>query len=148
MLDGGTYVLEDLDTTELAGTYAGNRLKKYWSRQATKANRNDVVDEHDSVDEHDIDVEISSNSDISDSAANDGDFDGISNNDAEDADVGESDIDDDVSLVFSDNDLDLHSDRQGNNGLADKDNNTPHRCPTHESLKWPLPGCGFYVRLQ
>ena len=73
-----------------------------------------------------------------------GDFDGISSDDAKDADVVGSDMEnDDVSFVLSDDDM--PSDRGGSNGLADKDNNTPHGCPPHESPKWLLPGRDFYV---
>ena len=36
ILDGGTYVLTKLDEAKLDGTYAGNRLKKYWQRATQK----------------------------------------------------------------------------------------------------------------
>ena len=38
ILDGGAYVLTDLDGTEL-GAYAGNRLKKYWQRKEDEENK-------------------------------------------------------------------------------------------------------------
>ena len=31
-LDGGAYVLTELDGSRLDGAYAGNRLKQYWAR--------------------------------------------------------------------------------------------------------------------
>ena len=36
ILDGGAYVLTELDGAELDGVYAGNRLKKYWLRSTQK----------------------------------------------------------------------------------------------------------------
>ena len=36
ILDGGAYVLIELDGAELDGAYAGNRLKKYWLRSTQK----------------------------------------------------------------------------------------------------------------
>ena len=36
ILDGGAYVLTELDGAELDGAYAGNRLKKYWLRSTQK----------------------------------------------------------------------------------------------------------------
>ena len=110
-----------------------------------------MAGEYNTTDEHDTDVEnsnggMSDGGDMSASAVDDSDFDSISSNDAENADVVGSDMeDDDVSFVLSDDDM--PSDRGGSNGLSDKDNNTPHGCPTHESPEWPLPSRDFYMRL-
>ena len=77
-----------------------------------------MADEHDTADEYDSDVENSSgmsDSGVSNSTVDDSDFDGIHNNDTEDADFVESDMEYDVSFVFFDNSL--HSDREGINGI-------------------------------
>jgi transposase InsO family protein len=38
VLDGGAYVLTELDGSRLEGSYAGNRLKRYWARDPTDEN--------------------------------------------------------------------------------------------------------------
>ena len=40
ILGGGTYVLAELDGARLDGTFAGNRLKKYWQRPTKEEETN------------------------------------------------------------------------------------------------------------
>ena len=53
ILDGGAYVLEELDGAKLDRTYAGNRLKRYWLRPAHREVEVDESHEPDSPKELD-----------------------------------------------------------------------------------------------
>ena len=49
-LDLGTYLLDELDGTELSGVYAGNRLKKFFQRERIEPEDEEVDKEEDNDD--------------------------------------------------------------------------------------------------
>ena len=49
-LDLGTYLLDELDGTELSGVYAGDRLKKFFQRQGIEPEDEEVDEEEDNDD--------------------------------------------------------------------------------------------------
>ena len=61
ILDGGAYVLTELDGSRLDGAYAGNRLIRYWAREPAEdveQSMEETVEE-----DSDIDVDADSNAD-------------------------------------------------------------------------------------
>ena len=49
-LDLGTYLLDELDETELSGVYAGDRLKKFFQREVIEPEDEEVDEEEDNDD--------------------------------------------------------------------------------------------------
>ena len=49
-LDLGTYLLDELDGTELNGVYAGDRLKKFFQREGIDPEDEEVDEEEDNDD--------------------------------------------------------------------------------------------------
>ena len=49
-LDLGTYLLDELDGTELSGVYAGDRLKKFFQREGIEPEDGEVDEEEDNDD--------------------------------------------------------------------------------------------------
>ena len=117
VLDGGAYVLTELDGTRLEGSYAGNRLKRYWARVTAESE-----DEEEDIPASDKSVEpgIGIGENATEKAAEKA---------AEEAsDNGNEDDDDDNDDDNDDNDEEEYE-------IIPRDK------------PWPLPGKGFFVRV-
>ena len=97
MLDGGAYVLTELDGSRLEGAYAGNRLKRYWEREPAKCVEEHKEGKNEAETDNDMEIDVEdSNVDTEED-----EIEGVNDMDAEE-DVEDTEVEKEVETEVDD----------------------------------------------
>ena len=87
ILDGGAYVLTELDGTRLEGAYSGNRLKRYWEREPAKRVKEHKEGKNVAVMDNDMEIDVEDNNVVTEEDETEGVNDVDAEEDVEDMEV-------------------------------------------------------------